>query len=73
MDVMGRITDALVPLRVLEKFANSPEQKRTQAMNAVMVQLKEKGYSEDEIRTMIRHLPTLRKMLDAVEPNPGDR
>lgn len=62
-DTMARITQALIPLIVLEKFANASEQDRQKAEDTVTEQLMAKDYSEDEIRTLIQHLPKLRKTI----------
>jgi hypothetical protein len=62
-DTMARIMHAIIPLSVLEKFANSSEQDRKKAEDTVMEQLVDKDYAEDEIRTLIQHLPKLRKMI----------
>lgn len=73
MDTMGRITNALVPLMVLEKFRNSPKDKRKQASDTVYVQLKERNYSDDEIKTLVKYFPRLKKMLDDAKSIPGKR
>ncbi len=73
MDTMGRVTQALVPLRVLAKFAKHPAEKRAQAQDQVIKELKDKEFSEDEIRTLIRHIPRLNKMLDKAGMLPKDR
>ena len=65
MDTRGRIMEAFIPLKVLEKFANSLEQDRKKAEDTVMRHLKEKDYSEEEIMTLIQHLPKLKKIHNA--------
>jgi hypothetical protein len=64
MDTMNRITPAYVALSVLSTFLNRPESDpdRQKVEAGVGEQLKEKGYSEDEIKIVTQHLPTLEKI-----------
>ncbi|HNV47246.1 MAG TPA: hypothetical protein PKJ16_09410 [Spirochaetota bacterium] len=71
LDTMGRITRVFVPLKVLAKFANRPEEDRKKAVAHVQNQLK--GYSEEEIKTLMLHLPKLNEMLEKSGQIPKDK
>ncbi len=64
IDTMSRITPAYVALFVLSTFANRPENDpdRRKVEDTVSQQLKEKGYSDEEIDVVTKHLPALKKI-----------
>ena len=63
LDTMARVQEALIPLLVLDKFTNTPEDRRKKAEEGVKEQLKNKEFSEEEITVMTKHFPMLKKML----------
>ncbi len=64
MDTMSRITPAYVSLYVLSTYLNRPETDpdRQRVEDGVAKSLKEKGYSEDEIKIVTKHLLNLKKI-----------
>lgn len=64
MDTMNRLTPAYVSLYVLSTYLNRPESDpdRRRVEDGVDRQLKEKGYSEEEIKIVTKHLLTLKKI-----------